>query len=182
MWRKEIIPVRVQVCIHKSSIQTERKSSSQWQLYGHLFTISHWEDAGKSLAESPKKKKKKKKKNKLAMLTGIFIIKPRSQCGTRKVRGTIDLIFTAQHLQDKCQRTECEQLHDLCRLHQSILYSDWRWMLKNYCKVWLSSQVLSNSWQFITVQINGEFSEPIRLNKIVLWLQSCYVLATLHVS
>ena len=44
---------------------------------------------------------------------------PESQCGFRKDRGTIDMIFTARRLQEKCQK-EFGPLHDLCRPYQSI--------------------------------------------------------------
>ena len=45
---------------------------------------------------------------------------PESQCGFKKNRGTIDMIFTARQLQDKMPGTECGPLHDLCRPYQRI--------------------------------------------------------------
>ena len=65
---------------------------------------------------------------------------PESQCGFGKDRGTIDMIFTARHLQEKCQ----EQIMDLCWPYQSIWYSQSWGSLENYGEVWLSDQVHSN--------------------------------------
>ena len=40
---------------------------------------------------------------------------PESQCGLRKDRGTINMIFTARQLQEKCR-----SIRDVCRSHQSF--------------------------------------------------------------
>ena len=48
-----------------------------------------WEDTGKNSVEPPDLDQK-----------GLI---PESKCGFRKDRGTIDMIFTARQLQEKCQ-------------------------------------------------------------------------------
>ena len=67
---------------------------------------------------------------------------PESQCGFRKNRVTIDMIFTARQLQEKCQ----EQNVDLYMtfVDQSIWHSHSWGTLENYDKVWLSCQIHSN--------------------------------------
>ena len=52
--------------------------------------------------------------------TGII---PESQRGFRKDRRTIDIIFTARQLHEKCQeqRVKCGPLHDLKHLTQSVV-------------------------------------------------------------
>ena len=47
--------------------------------------------------------------NTMYQLTGIYGLLPESQCGFRGGRGTVDMIFAARQLQDKCQ----EQYDDL---------------------------------------------------------------------
>ena len=79
-------PTRLPGCFHNPPIQTKRKSSS---LY--LSFINCWEDTGKIIL------------NRLnAHLDKAGLI-PESQCGFRKDRGTIYIIFTARKLQEKCQ-------------------------------------------------------------------------------
>ena len=46
---------------------------------------------------------------------------PESQCGFRKDRGTIDMIFTTRKLQEKSQKQNVDlYIHDVCRPHQSF--------------------------------------------------------------
>ena len=45
---------------------------------------------------------------------------PESQCGFRKDRGTIEMIFTARQLQQKCQEQNVDHIHDVCRPRQSF--------------------------------------------------------------
>ena len=54
---------------------------------------------------------------------------PESQCGSRKDRGTVDMIFAARQLQAKCG-----PLHDLCRPNQSIRHGQSRWALEKMAK------------------------------------------------
>ena len=61
-----------------------------------------------------------------------------SQCGSRKDRGTIDMIFTARQLQEKCQ----EQNVDRCVT--SVDLSKEFDTARRGGNVWLSSQVYSN--------------------------------------
>ena len=62
---------------------------------------------------------------------------PESQCGFRKDRGTIDMIFTARQLQEKSQEQNMN-LYMTLLTHQSIWYSRSWGSLENYGEVWLS--------------------------------------------
>ena len=80
-------PTRLQGCFHNPPIQMERKPSRG---------VSLLSIAGRILA--------KILLNRLnAHLDQAGLI-PESQCGFRKDRGTIDIIFTARQLQEKCQK------------------------------------------------------------------------------
>ena len=66
-----------------------------------------------------------------------------SQCGFRKDRGTIDMIFTARQLQEKCQEQNMDvymTFVDLTKAFDSVS----REGLENYGKVWLSCQIRSS--------------------------------------
>ena len=84
-------PTRLQRSFHNPPIQTERKSSSLTNTEVSLFYQllgRYWQ---KILL------------NRLnAHLDQAGLI-PESQCGFRKERGTIDMIFTVRQLQEKCK-------------------------------------------------------------------------------
>ena len=50
-----------------------------------------------------------RKPNTMYQLLGIYGLLPENQCGFRGGRGTVDMIFVARQLQEKCQ----EQYDDL---------------------------------------------------------------------
>ena len=87
---------------------------------------------------------------------------PESQCGFRKDRGTIDMIFTARQLQEKCQ----EQNVDLyMALSQHLTQS----VVRDFGKLWQCLAVLPNFLAMVRqfhdgllakVQNDGEFSDP----------------------
>ena len=84
-------PIRIQECIHNpSSIQTKGNPKASDNHRG----ISHLSIAVKIL----------EKIYRIARMcldqAGLI---PESQCGFRKDRGTIDMIFTARQLHEKCQ-------------------------------------------------------------------------------
>ena len=98
MWRKEAIPQD----FNDSSIIHLYKRKGNPQVCDNHKGISLLSIAGKILA--------KILLNRLnAHLDQAGLI-PESECGFRKDRGTIDMIFTARQLQEKCQ----EQNVDLC--------------------------------------------------------------------
>ena len=91
MWRKEAIPQDFK----DASIIHLYKRKGNPQVYGNHRGISLLSIAGKILA--------KILLNRLnAHLDQAGLISE-SQCGFRKDRGTIDMIFTDRQLQEKCQ-------------------------------------------------------------------------------
>ena len=91
MWRKEAIPQDFK----DASIIHLYKRKGNPQVCENHRGISLLSIAGKILAKI------------LLNLLNAHLDKtgliPKSQCGFRKDRGTIDMIFTARQLQDKCQ-------------------------------------------------------------------------------
>ena len=84
-------PARLQGYFHNPPIQTERNP----QVCDNHRGISLLSIAGKILA--------KILLNRLNTHLDQAGLIPESQCGFRKDRGTIDMIFTARQLQEKCQ-------------------------------------------------------------------------------
>ena len=78
-------------CIHNRSIRMERKSSSLCQPQTHLSLSNYWKYTGKMLLN-----------NLNVHLLQVGLI-PECQCGFRKDRGTIGMLFTAKQIQEKCQ-------------------------------------------------------------------------------
>ena len=91
MWRKEAIPQEFK----DASIIHLYKRKGNPQVCDNHRGISLLSIAGKILA-----KILLNRLNAHLDQTGLI---PESQCGFRKDRGTIDMIFTARQLQEKCQ-------------------------------------------------------------------------------
>ena len=91
MWRKEAIPQKIK----DASIIRQYKRKINHQVCGNNRGISLLSIVGEILT-----------KIMLNPLNGHFDQKgliPESQCGSRTDRWTIDMIFTARQLQEKCQ-------------------------------------------------------------------------------
>ena len=91
MWRKEVIPQDFE----DASIIHLYKRKGNPQVCDNHRGISLLSIAGKILA--------KILLNRLNAHLDQAGLLPESQCGFRKDRGTIDMIFTARQLQEKCQ-------------------------------------------------------------------------------
>ena len=115
---------------------------------------------GPPVAEKPKEKRKPSLKNSRmqqlstyskgrGILKSVTIIVersgllPESKCGFRKNRGTIDMIFTARQLQEKCQEQNVDLYVIFVDLTKAFDNQSWG-TLENYGKVWLSCQIHSN--------------------------------------
>ena len=92
MWRKEVIPQELM----DTSIIHLLKRKRNPQLCDNHRGISLLSVAGKVLARGLVNRL-----NEHVEQTGHL---PESQCGFRKDRGTIDMIFTVRQLQRKCQK------------------------------------------------------------------------------
>ena len=85
---------------------------------------------------------------------------PESQCGFRKDRGTIDMIFTARQPQEKCQEQNVDLYMTFVKAFNTVMM-DWKIMAKFGC----SPRFITMVRQFhdgmqARVQNDGEFSEP----------------------
>ena len=69
---------------------------------------------------------------------------PESQCGLRKDRGTIDMIFTARQLQEKCQEQNADLKMTFVDLTKAFDTVSRDGPLENNGKVWLSTQIHSD--------------------------------------
>ena len=109
MWRKEAIPQEFK----DASIIHLYKRKGNPQVCDNHRGISLLSIAGKILA--------KILLNRLNVHLDQKGLMPESQCGFRKDRGTIAMIFAARQLQEKCQpRAQCRSIHDVRRPHQSV--------------------------------------------------------------
>ena len=108
MWRKEAIPQEFK----DASIIHLYKRKGNPQVYDNHRGISLLSIAGKILA-----KILLNRLNAHLDQTGLI---PESQCGFRKDRGTIDMIFTARQLQEKCQEQNVDLYMTFVGPHQSF--------------------------------------------------------------
>ena len=90
---------------------------------------------------------------------------PESQCGFRKNRGTIGMIFTTRQLQEKCQKQN-EDLYmtfvDLTKAFDTVSREGlWKIMAKFGCPAKFIARVQQfHGGMLARVQNDGEFSDP----------------------
>ena len=131
MWRKEAIPQEFK----NATIIHLFKRKGNPQVCDNHRGISLLSVAGKILARVLLNRL-----NEHLERSGLL---PESQCGFRKNRGTIDMIFTARQLQEKCKEQNVDlymTFVDLTKAFDTVS----RKGLENYGKVWLSCQIHSN--------------------------------------
>ena len=90
---------------------------------------------------------------------------PESQCGFRKNRGTIDMIFTARQLQEKCQEQDVDlymTFVDLTKAFDTVIREGlWKIMAKFGCPAKFIAMVRQfHDCTLARVQNDGEFSDP----------------------
>ena len=89
---------------------------------------------------------------------------PESQCGFRKDRGTIDMIFTARQLQEKCQEENVDlymTFVDLAKAFDTVSRKGlWKIMAKFGCPAKFIAMVRQfHDGMLARVQNDGEFSD-----------------------
>ena len=97
---------------------------------------------------------------------------PESQCGFRKDRGTIDMIFTAQQLQEKCQEQNLGlymTFVDLTKAFDTVSRErPWKIMAKFGCPAKFIAMVRQfHDGMLARVRNNGEFSDPFPVTNAV---------------
>ena len=107
---------------------------------------------------------------------------PESQCGFREGRGTIDMIFTARQLQEKCQEQHRDlytTFIDLTKAFDTVSRAGlWKIMAKFGCPDKFIALVRSfHDGMQVRVQDDGESSEPILVTNGV--KQGCVLAPTL---
>ena len=109
-------------------------------------------------------------------------ILPESQCGFRKERGTIDMVFAARQLQEKCQEQNISLYStfvDLTKAFDTVSREGlWKIMAKYGCPEKFISLVRQfHDGMLARVQDNGETSEPFPVTNGV--KQGCVLAPTL---
>ena len=129
MWRKEAIPQEFK---DATTIRLFKRKGNP-QVCDHHRGISLLSIAGKILARVLLNRL-----NEHLEQSGLL---PESQCGFRKNRGTIDMIFTARQLQEKCQEQNVDlymTFVDLTKVFDTV-------SREGLLKLWQSLAVLPNS-------------------------------------
>ena len=107
---------------------------------------------------------------------------PESQCGFRKGRGTINMIFTARQLQEKCQEQNTDLYISLVDLTKAFDTVSREGLWKSMAKFGCPAKFIAVVWQFhngmlARVQNDGEFSDPFPVSNGV--KQGCVLASTL---
>ena len=107
---------------------------------------------------------------------------PESQCGFRKNRGTIDMIFTARQLQEKCQEQNVDlymNFVDLNKAFDTVSREElWKIVAKFGCPAKFIAMVRQfHDSMLARVQSDGEFSDPFPVTNRV--KQGCVLASTL---
>ena len=129
MWRKEAIPQEFK----DATIIHLFKRKGNPQVCDNHRGISLLSIAGKILARVLLNRL-----NEHLERSGLL---PESHCGFRKYRGTIDMIFTARQLQEKCQEQNVILYMNLSTLPKHLTQS----VVRDFGKLWQSLVVLPNS-------------------------------------
>ena len=153
MWRKEAIPQEFK----DAFIIHLYKRKGNPQVCDNHRGISLLSIAGKILA--------KILLNRLNVHLDQTGLIPESQCGFRKERGTIDMIFTARQLQEKCQEQNVDlymTFVDLTKAFDTVSRDGlWKIMAKFGCPPRFIAMVRQfHDGMQARVQNDGEFSEP----------------------
>ena len=170
MWRKEAIPQEFK----DASIIHLYKRKGNPQVCDNHRGIALLSIAGKILA--------KILLNRLNVHLDQTGLIPESQCGFRKDRGTIDMIFTARQLQEKCQEQNVDlymTFVDLTKAFDTVSRDGlWKIMAKFGCPPRFIAMVRQfHDGMQARVQNDGEFSEPFEVTNGV--KQGCVLAPTL---
>ena len=170
MWRKKAIPQEFK----DASIIHLYKRKGNPQVCDNHSGISLLSIAGKILA--------KILLNRLNVHLDQTGLIPESQCGFRKDRGTIDMIFTAKQLQEKCQEQNVDlymTFVDLTKAFDTVSRDGlWKIMAKFGCPPRFIAMVRQfHDGMQARVQNDGEFSEPFEVTNGV--KQGCVLAPTL---
>ena len=170
MWRKEAIPQEFK----DASIIHLFKRKGNPQLCDNHRGISLLSVAGKVLARVFL--------NRLNEHLEQSRLPPESQCGFRKDRGTIDMIFTAWHLQEKCQEQNMDlymTFVDITKAFDTVSHEGlWKIMAKFGCPTKFIAMVRQfHDGMLARVQNDGEFSDPLPVTNGV--KQDCVLAPTL---
>ena len=170
MWRKEAIPQDFK----DASIIHLYKRKGNPQVCDNHRGISLLSIAGKILA--------KILLNRLNAYLDQAGLIPESQCGFRKDRGTIDMIFTARELQEKCQEQNVDlymTFVDLTKAFDTVSRDGlWKIMSKFGCPPRYITMVRQfHDDMQARVQNDGEYSEPFPVTNGV--KQGCVMAPTL---
>ena len=170
MWRKEAIPQEFK----DASIIHLYKRKGNPQVSDNHRGISLLSIAGKILVNILL--------NRLNVHLDQTGLIPESQCGFRKDRGTIDMIFTARQLQEKCQEQNVDlymTFVDLTKAFNTVSRDGlWKIMAKFGCPPRFIAMVRQfHDGMQARVQNDGEFSEPFEVTNGV--KQGCVLAPTL---
>ena len=107
---------------------------------------------------------------------------PESQCGFRKARGTVDMVFAARQLQEKCQEQNADLYStyvDLTKAFDTVSREGlWRIMAKYGCpRKFIAIVRQLHDGMLARVQDNGETSDPFHVSNGV--KQGCVLAPTL---